>query len=446
MSMHEIESLVEYSVKTVAAASPTPPLAKSICSSLYQLQSHFDCGYTVLRVREELERLGYLYLLPPEQLPEPERSEAMKLVGKGGFFTKGTYFDAVTNRCYITVDSALYQKLLSLGILPAETSQEIQSFSPLELIEAIAPLASKQSAQDSQVATDTLGLWYGLFPVIYLMTGYDEKPDNERIQKLLRYLATPETFKAAEEYIREVDFEDFADDEELPFCAEWSTPYKDWKERKEDDKTPYNEFCKRMVYNFMGNNEFAEADKYASQIGDENDPARLLHRGMVSIACHQWLTTQEPGTLPPKGLLSLCEAKVGFEYLAGLDLPEQGRTVCRMYILQALKLQGDSPALVELLQQMYNEAIAIVKQRPYGQTKQLQYIALSISYYQMLLENLPDGYLPKKELMRNGLPGLFDLSAIKDKCNELHHEMPQAAETLQQYMEQCDSLMQYIQE
>ena len=201
-----------------------------------------------------------------------------------------------------------------------------------------------------------------------------------------------------------------------------------------------------MVYNSMGNNEFAEADKYASQIGDENDPAHLLHRCMVSIACHQWLTTQEPGTLPPKGLLSLCEAKVGFEYLAGLDLPEQGRTVCRMYILQALKLQGDSPALVELLQQMYNEAIAIVEQRPYGQTKQLQYIALSISYYQMLLENLPDDYLPKKELMRNGLPGLFDLSAIKDKCNELHHEMPQAAETLQQYMEQCDSLMQYIQE
>ena len=31
MSMHAIESLVEYSVITTATASPVPPLAQSIC-------------------------------------------------------------------------------------------------------------------------------------------------------------------------------------------------------------------------------------------------------------------------------------------------------------------------------------------------------------------------------------------------------------------------------
>ncbi len=36
MSMHAIESLVEYSVITTATASPVPPLAQSICYSLYQ--------------------------------------------------------------------------------------------------------------------------------------------------------------------------------------------------------------------------------------------------------------------------------------------------------------------------------------------------------------------------------------------------------------------------
>lgn len=55
MSMHEIESLVESSVITVATASPIPPLARNICFNLYQLQNQLDCGYTVLRVREELE-------------------------------------------------------------------------------------------------------------------------------------------------------------------------------------------------------------------------------------------------------------------------------------------------------------------------------------------------------------------------------------------------------
>ena len=56
MSMHAIESLVEYSVITVATALPVPPLAQSICHSLYHLQNQLDCGYTVLRVRDELEK------------------------------------------------------------------------------------------------------------------------------------------------------------------------------------------------------------------------------------------------------------------------------------------------------------------------------------------------------------------------------------------------------
>lgn len=60
MSMHAIENLVEYSVITVATASPVPPLAQSICYSLYHFQNQLDCGYTVLRARDELEQLSYL--------------------------------------------------------------------------------------------------------------------------------------------------------------------------------------------------------------------------------------------------------------------------------------------------------------------------------------------------------------------------------------------------
>lgn len=88
MSMHAIESLVEYSVITTATASPVPPLAQSICYSLYQIQNQLDCGYTVLRVRDELEQLGYLSLLPPEQLPEPERSEAEAACHRGRFLER----------------------------------------------------------------------------------------------------------------------------------------------------------------------------------------------------------------------------------------------------------------------------------------------------------------------------------------------------------------------
>ena len=50
------DCLVEYSIITVATASPVSPLAQqSICYSLYQLQDQLDCGHTVLRVRDESE-------------------------------------------------------------------------------------------------------------------------------------------------------------------------------------------------------------------------------------------------------------------------------------------------------------------------------------------------------------------------------------------------------
>ena len=66
------------------------------------------------------------------------------------------------------------------------------------------------------------------------------------------------------------------------------------------------------------------------------------------------------------------------------------------------------------------------------------------SYYQMLYTNLPDDYPSKKEWMRKGFPGLMELPGIKRICGELLPEMPQMADTLQGYMEQCDALIQYL--
>ncbi len=147
MSMHAIESLVEYSVKTVATASPVPPLARNICFSLYQLQNLLDCGYTVLRVKDELVALGYLFLLPPEQLPEPECKAAKKLAKKGGFLNKETYFDLRSGCCCVTAGSKLWKKLLDLGILPASAKTELRKLDPVELAELIIPLASKALAE-----------------------------------------------------------------------------------------------------------------------------------------------------------------------------------------------------------------------------------------------------------------------------------------------------------
>lgn len=46
--------------------------------------------------------------------------------------------------------------------------------------------------------------------------------------------------------------------------------------------------------------------------------------------------------------------------------------------------------------------------------------------------------------MRKGFPELMELSGVKRICGELLPKMPQMAETLQQYMEQCDTLIVYM--
>lgn len=439
--MHAIESLVEYSVITVATASPVPPLSQSICYSLYELQNQMDCGYTVLRVRDELEQLGYLFLLSPELLPEPERSEAMQLAQEGGFLDDGTYIDCSSGKCCVTTGSALWKKLLEQGILPVSAKAEFRPLSLLELAEQIISLASMALVEGDKRGADTLGHWYAFFPLFCVVEGLDDNnaPEPERIQALLKLLAVPEAFEVAEAYGNEMDF-DF-EEEEMSFLAGWEAPYKQWKEKQ---KSLFPEFCKRMVYEFIDKHEFAEADRYASYTGNENDPSRLLHRCIVSFACHQWLKTQESGTQPPERLLSLVETKEGFEYLSGLPLQEQELATCHIYTLQTLVLLGDYPAAVEMQQHLYTEAIYKLEQYPDGQPKQIQQIALSISYYQLLMDNLPDDYPPKRELMQKGFSKLMELPEAKQVCSELLHEMPEMTDTLQQYMEQCDTLMQHI--
>ena len=161
MSMHAIEDLVEYSVTTVATASPVPPLAQSICHSLYHLQNQMDCGYTVLG-----------------------------LVTEGGFLKDGTYVDRRSGKCCVTAGSALWKKLLDMGIIPMSSETEVRLIAPLELAEQIVPLASKALAGGDKRGADTLGHWYAFFPLLCVMGGLDDDnaPEPERIKTLLTML------------------------------------------------------------------------------------------------------------------------------------------------------------------------------------------------------------------------------------------------------------------
>lgn len=449
MSMHEIESLVESSVKTVATASPAPSLARSICFSLYQLQNQFDCGYTVLRVREELEHLGYLFLLPPEQLPEPERSAALNLSDQENFFAgeaysgHKTYFDRHTGRCCITAGSELWQKLLDLGLLPKSAKADLHELYPLELAELIVPMASETLAGDDKTGADTLGLWYALFPMLCIAAGYDEEntPEPERIRDLLKRLAIPEAFEAAESYCREMDFDDF-DEDEMPFLSEWGDPYKKWK-KKEESLLP--EFCQRMVNEHLSKNNFTEADRFASYIKDEQGVGKLYNRCIVSVACHQWLKLQTQETMPPESILSLAEAKAGFEHLSGLSIPPKLKMLCRFNLAEVQLLLEEFAASAETLKEIYTEGLAELSRKPDGNLKQMQQASLSISFYQ-LLDNLPDDFPSKKELILQGIPEMMNVPAARKTFTELMPEMPEMTDQLRLNIISCDQLAHYFQE
>ena len=447
MSMHEIESLVESSVITVATASPIPPLARNICFNLYQLQNQLDCGYTVLRVREELEKLGYLFLLPPEQLPEPERSAALKLNEKGGFLSDGTYFDHRSGRCCVTAGSLLWTKLIDLGILPESAKTELRELDPLELAELIIPLASKVLAggdnEDDNYANaaDTLGFWYAFFPLFCQMAGMDEEdaPEPERIRALLEMLAVPESFEvlATDEIGKELD--DF-EEEEMPFLSGWSAPYNEWKNKNNTGDLSL-EFCKSMVHDSILKRKFVEADRYASAMEEGPELNRLFHRCLVGMSYYEWVKIQGIKIPIIESVLSQEEAKEGFERVADLSVSSDNVQCARLGIFRILALQGEYAESVEYLNAVYFKALDECGQKSKELLGQSQRAVLVVVYYRMLEMSIPDSFPGKKELMAHKALNGSDLRKSREILSLLLIEKSEHAYAWQQAFSFCDELI-----
>lgn len=237
MSFYQMEDLVEVSIVILAQRAPTHPLKESICFCLYQMQEQFDCSYTVMRVENELEKLNYLFRVPVEKLPEPEQKQARNLLHDGGFLPDGTFVHEDSGLCYVTAGSELWEKLLTLDVLPPSVKVEVKrDLTALDMMEVLLPLAAEDTAEcrknGEKVEMDPVrGLWYALFPVLWdIHEGSSvEPPEPDRLQTLLGYCADPLVFTSAEFFFQELDFEDM-DDDEAPFIAQWAEPYATWKE------------------------------------------------------------------------------------------------------------------------------------------------------------------------------------------------------------------------
>lgn len=247
MSMYSIEDLVELSVITVSEApSIDKSLARSICFSLYRLQDQFDCSYTIFRVPNELKKLGYLYAIPVNKLPEEEREEALELiedfdgeggdsdeeVGEGDFLSDDeSYIDCENEICYVTAGSDLWEKLMEEGIIPKSEKSGFKHIDLLDLAEQIISLASAKLAKGNKEEADILGMWYMFLPTFCSeIEPEDGEYDQEKIDMLLKTLAIPEVFEAAEGYEDDPSLSVYPDDaEDTDNFSEWFTPYLEWK-------------------------------------------------------------------------------------------------------------------------------------------------------------------------------------------------------------------------
>lgn len=69
MSMHEIESLMEQTVRMIDASQTAPSEKRNSIWNVYQLQNQFDCSFTHFRLMDVLLKNDYVQLFDVDQFP-----------------------------------------------------------------------------------------------------------------------------------------------------------------------------------------------------------------------------------------------------------------------------------------------------------------------------------------------------------------------------------------
>lgn len=217
MSMHQIEDMIENSVRMLSncTGSEINGLSlRDICYHLYQLQDLFDCGYTMLRVREELERMGFIASIAVEKLPQNERDAAQRLSGGSGFLPSGVYVDGDSGLAYLDYGNPSWNTFIEAGTLSHPQMGDIPQIDVLQLAEIMISLAAQQretGSDNGEIAVSTLLYWYALLPTVMTVSGYEGQVEEERIIRLRDMAAVPEAFEQAGILWLTSELEDLAD-------------------------------------------------------------------------------------------------------------------------------------------------------------------------------------------------------------------------------------------
>lgn len=361
MSMHQIEDMIENSVRMLSncTGSEINGLSlRDICYHLYQLQDLFDCGYTMLRVREELERMGFLASIAVEKLPQNERDAARRLTGGSGFLPSGVYVDGDSGLAYLDYGNPSWNTFIEAGTLSHPQMGDIPQIDVLQLAEIMISLAAQQretGSDNGEIAVSTLLYWYALLPTVMAVSGYEGQVEEERIIRLRDMAAVPEAFEQAGILWLTSELEDLADlaDEDLDCFANWAEPYLQWKKEAEDTpEYPGSEFSEQeqmeLFIASLNHGYYSQADFIARRL---DEPSRSFGRinAAMSFYTAQIDQPEQTDTPQPHNIMTLTEVEEKLIELTESEFSVAVKSQLYLHLAQCRFLLKKLPSAIDSL-------------------------------------------------------------------------------------------------
>ncbi|MCD7877764.1 MAG: hypothetical protein LUH49_12550 [Cloacibacillus porcorum] len=430
MSMHQIEDMIENSVRMLSncTGSEINGLSlRDICYHLYQLQDLFDCGYTMLRVREELERMGFLASITVEKLPQNERDAARRLTGGSGFLPSGVYVDGDSGLAYLDYGNPSWNTFIEAGTLSHPQMGDIPQIDVLQLAENMISLAAQQretGSDNGEIAVSTLLYWYALLPTVMTVSGYEGQVEEERIIRLRDMAAVPEAFEQAGILWLTSELEDLADlaDEDLDCFANWAEPYLQWKKEAEDTpEYPGSEFSEQeqmeLFIASLNHEDYSQADFIARRL---DEPSRSFGRinAAMSFYTAQIDQPEQTDTPQPHNIMTLTEVEEKLIELTESEFPVAVKNQLYLHLAQCRFLLKKLPSAIDSLNHAFALAADKLLQMEDAEMQRVQMAYLTASYYMVLICNLNKAVWDKVSLPTWLLPLKEALQVVQSTVDE----------------------------
>lgn len=328
MSMHEIEDLVEQSIRAIDKSAMEKSAKRDTYFSLYNFQGQFDCSYTNFRVADILIKNEFTfffdieshpdYLINKEYFDSLDKSEMVTLEGGGyyGDITRGAR--APVYKLYFDAGTAIWEKFVEAGLIT-----ELGAVKPrgknLYRIMLEAGLVGN---------TELKAMWFIFMPYLEMLAEETEEAVTLALKKL--YHTKDVYIQAADGQYGNYLFESVSQMRQSnfgEFSIEWFKPFYEW----EKDNSPLDRKIANLQNKF-GQQKYLEViletEKYL--LVSKSEEILLLNIMAQVAACQELSETEKVKTKVEKIVIWLDKIINDRPQRAVLFLQQKG--LCQLLI------------------------------------------------------------------------------------------------------------------